>query len=107
MVSLLVGVQHGISQVVNQKQSVTNTLTEFSSITRVELIPESERVSLVKIYLQDITVAHTHRPTPPHHAHTHTHTHTHTHHAAPRTHTHTHLPHLESRGTDQCSGLRP
>ncbi|KAL2098432.1 hypothetical protein ACEWY4_007639 [Coilia grayii] len=54
MVSLLVGVQYGVSQVVNHKLSVVNTLTEFSSITRLELIPESERVSLVKIYLQDI-----------------------------------------------------
>lgn len=59
MVSLLVGVQYGVSQVVNHKQSVVNTLTEFSGITRVELIPESERVSLVKIYLQDIKVVNT------------------------------------------------
>ncbi|XP_028831716.1 FERM and PDZ domain-containing protein 1 isoform X2 [Denticeps clupeoides] len=54
MVSLLVGAQYGVSQVINHKLSIMTTLTEFTSITRVELIPESERVSLVKIYLQDI-----------------------------------------------------
>ncbi|KAL6467171.1 hypothetical protein MHYP_G00249750 [Metynnis hypsauchen] len=54
MVSLLVGAQYGVSQVINHKLSILTTLTEFSSITRVELTPESERVSLVKIYLQDI-----------------------------------------------------
>ncbi|XP_022537454.2 FERM and PDZ domain-containing protein 1 [Astyanax mexicanus] len=54
MVSLLVGAQYGVSQVINHKLSIMTTLTEFSSITRVELTPESERVSLVKIYLQDI-----------------------------------------------------
>ena len=56
MVSLLVGAQYGVSQVINHKLSIMTTLTEFSSITRVELTPESERVSLVKIYLQDIKV---------------------------------------------------
>ncbi|XP_017538929.2 FERM and PDZ domain-containing protein 1 isoform X2 [Pygocentrus nattereri] len=54
MVSLLVGAQYGVSQVINHKLSILTTLTEFNSITRVELTPESERVSLVKIYLQDI-----------------------------------------------------
>ncbi|XP_066517044.1 FERM and PDZ domain-containing protein 1 [Hoplias malabaricus] len=54
MVSLLVGAQYGVSQVINHKLSIMTTLTEFSSITRVELTPESDRVSLVKIYLQDI-----------------------------------------------------
>ncbi|XP_072526359.1 FERM and PDZ domain-containing protein 1 [Salminus brasiliensis] len=54
MVSLLVGAQFGVSQMINHKLSIMTTLTEFSSITRVELTPESERVSLVKIYLQDI-----------------------------------------------------
>uniref|UniRef100_A0A671KCH8 FERM and PDZ domain containing 1 n=1 Tax=Sinocyclocheilus anshuiensis TaxID=1608454 RepID=A0A671KCH8_9TELE len=53
-VSLLVGAQYGVSQVINHKLSIMTTLTEFSSITRVELLPESDRVSLVKIYLQDI-----------------------------------------------------
>ncbi|XP_056112906.1 FERM and PDZ domain-containing protein 1 [Rhinichthys klamathensis goyatoka] len=54
MVSLLVGAQYGVSQVINHKLSIMTTLTEFSCITRVELLPESDRVSLVKIYLQDI-----------------------------------------------------
>ncbi|XP_016084419.1 FERM and PDZ domain-containing protein 1 [Sinocyclocheilus grahami] len=53
-VSLLVGAQCGVSQVINHKLSIMTTLTEFSCITRVELLPESGRVSLVKIYLQDI-----------------------------------------------------
>ncbi|KAK6324334.1 hypothetical protein J4Q44_G00036760 [Coregonus suidteri] len=54
MVTLLVGSRYGISQVVNHKLSIMTSLTEFSSITRIELLPESDRVSLVKIYLQDI-----------------------------------------------------
>ncbi|XP_056443285.1 FERM and PDZ domain-containing protein 1-like [Gadus chalcogrammus] len=53
-VSLLVGARYGVSQVVNHKLSIMTTLTEFSSISRIELLPESERISLVKIYLQDI-----------------------------------------------------
>lgn len=64
-VSLLVGAQYGVSQVINHKLSIMTTLTEFSCITRVELLPESDRVSLVKIYLQDIKVYNT--------VHTHTH----------------------------------
>ncbi|XP_028263968.1 FERM and PDZ domain-containing protein 1 [Parambassis ranga] len=54
MVTLLVGARYGVSQVVNYKLSILSSLTEFSSITRIELLPESEKVSLVKIYLQDI-----------------------------------------------------
>ena len=54
--SLLVGARYGVSQVVNHKLSIMTTLTEFSSISRIELLPESERISLVKIYLQDIKV---------------------------------------------------
>ncbi|XP_029921096.1 FERM and PDZ domain-containing protein 1 isoform X2 [Myripristis murdjan] len=54
MVTLLVGARYGVSQVVNHKLSIMTTLTEFSSITRIELLPESDKVSLVKIYLQDI-----------------------------------------------------
>ncbi|XP_043970985.1 FERM and PDZ domain-containing protein 1 [Gambusia affinis] len=54
MVSLLVGARYGVSQVVNHKLSIMTTLTEFHCITRVELLPESDKVSLVKIYLQDI-----------------------------------------------------
>ncbi|XP_026990717.2 FERM and PDZ domain-containing protein 1 isoform X2 [Tachysurus fulvidraco] len=53
-VSLLVGAQYGVSQVINHKLSIMTTLAEFTSITRVELVTESERVSLVKIYMQDI-----------------------------------------------------
>lgn len=56
MVTLLVGARYGVSQVVNHKLSILSTLTEFTSITRIELLPESEKVSLVKIYLQDIKV---------------------------------------------------
>ncbi|XP_070779177.1 FERM and PDZ domain-containing protein 1 [Enoplosus armatus] len=54
MVTLLVGARYGMSQVVNHKLSILSTLTEFTSITRIELLPESDKVSLVKIYLQDI-----------------------------------------------------
>ncbi|XP_077460886.1 FERM and PDZ domain-containing protein 1 [Stigmatopora argus] len=53
-VTLLVGARYGVSQVINNKLSILSTLTEFNSITRLELIPESDKVSLVKIYLQDI-----------------------------------------------------
>lgn len=56
MVTLLVGARYGVSQVVNHKLSILSTLTEFTSITRIELLPESDKVSLVKIYLQDIKV---------------------------------------------------
>uniref|UniRef100_A0A3Q3LHJ2 FERM and PDZ domain-containing protein 1-like n=1 Tax=Mastacembelus armatus TaxID=205130 RepID=A0A3Q3LHJ2_9TELE len=54
MVTLLVGARYGVSQVVNHKLSILSTLTEFTSITRIELLPESDKVSLVKIYLHDI-----------------------------------------------------
>uniref|UniRef100_A0A8C8DI51 FERM and PDZ domain-containing protein 1 n=1 Tax=Oryzias sinensis TaxID=183150 RepID=A0A8C8DI51_9TELE len=54
MVTLLVGARYGVSQVVNHKLNILTTLTEFSCITRIELLPESEKVSLVKMYLQDI-----------------------------------------------------
>nr|XP_061791917.1 FERM and PDZ domain-containing protein 1-like [Nerophis lumbriciformis] len=53
-VTLLVGARYGVSQVINNKLSILSTLTEFTTITRLELIPESDKVSLVKIYLQDI-----------------------------------------------------
>ncbi|KAJ0051260.1 hypothetical protein NL108_017119, partial [Boleophthalmus pectinirostris] len=60
-VNLLVGARYGVSQVVNRKLSIMTALTDFNSITRVELVPESDRVSLVKIYssfsfLQPITL---------------------------------------------------
>ncbi|XP_034744598.1 FERM and PDZ domain-containing protein 1 [Etheostoma cragini] len=54
MVTLLVGARYGVSQVVNHKLGILSPLTEFTSITRIELLPESDKVSLVKIYLQDI-----------------------------------------------------
>uniref|UniRef100_A0A8C6T7X7 FERM domain-containing protein n=1 Tax=Neogobius melanostomus TaxID=47308 RepID=A0A8C6T7X7_9GOBI len=53
-VNLLVGARYGVSQVVNRKLSIMTALTDFTSITRIELLPESDRVSLVKIYVQDI-----------------------------------------------------
>ncbi|XP_072318777.1 FERM and PDZ domain-containing protein 1 [Eucyclogobius newberryi] len=53
-VNLFVGARYGVSQVVNRKLSIMTALTDFNSITRVELVPESDRVSLVKIYVQDI-----------------------------------------------------
>lgn len=62
MVTLLVGARYGVSQVVNHKLSILTPLTEFSSITRIELLPESDKVSLVKIYLQDIKVGRRTRP---------------------------------------------
>lgn len=55
-VTLLVGARYGVSQVINHKLSILSTLTEFNSITRLDLIPESDKVSLVKIYLQDVMV---------------------------------------------------
>lgn len=33
-----------------------STLAEFANISRVELTEESEKVSMVKVYLQDIKV---------------------------------------------------
>lgn len=56
MVTLLVGARYGVSQVINHKLSIHSILTDFASITRIELLPESDKVSLVKIYLQDIKV---------------------------------------------------
>ncbi|XP_051939161.1 FERM and PDZ domain-containing protein 1 isoform X1 [Hippocampus zosterae] len=53
-VTLLVGARYGVSQVINHKLSILSTLTEFNNITRLELVPESDKVSLVKIYLQDV-----------------------------------------------------
>ncbi|MBN3310232.1 FRPD1 protein, partial [Amia calva] len=54
VVTLLVGAKYGVSQIINHKLNIMTTLTEFLSISRVELMPESEKVSMVKIYLQDI-----------------------------------------------------
>ncbi|XP_078532430.1 FERM and PDZ domain-containing protein 1 isoform X2 [Lissotriton helveticus] len=53
-VSLLVGAKYGISQIVNNKLNIMSTLAEFASITRIELTSESEKVSMMKVYLQDV-----------------------------------------------------
>ncbi|XP_072215437.1 FERM and PDZ domain-containing protein 1 [Excalfactoria chinensis] len=53
-VALLVGAKHGVSQIINSKLSIITSLAEFSNISRVELTEESEKVSMVKIYLQDL-----------------------------------------------------
>ncbi|NXI75973.1 FRPD1 protein, partial [Rhipidura dahli] len=55
-VALLVGAKHGVSQIINSKLNIITSLAEFPSISRVELSEESERVSTVKIYLQDLKV---------------------------------------------------
>lgn len=38
--------------------NIMSTLAEFASINRVELTEESEKVSMVKVYLQDVKVMH-------------------------------------------------
>ncbi|XP_029458981.1 FERM and PDZ domain-containing protein 1 isoform X2 [Rhinatrema bivittatum] len=53
-VTLLVGAKYGISQIVNNKLNIMTTLAEFSNISRVELSAESEKVSMMKVYLQDV-----------------------------------------------------
>ncbi|XP_042348994.1 FERM and PDZ domain-containing protein 1 isoform X2 [Plectropomus leopardus] len=53
-VSLLVGAKYGMSQVINHKLNVISTLVEFSSISRVELLSESDKVSLLRISLHDM-----------------------------------------------------
>lgn len=55
--ALLVGAKHGVSQIINSKLNIITSLAEFPSISRVELSEESERVSTVKIYLQDLKVS--------------------------------------------------
>lgn len=55
-VALLVGAKHGVSQIINSKLSIITSLAEFTNISRVELTEESEKVSMVKIYLQDLKV---------------------------------------------------
>ncbi|NWT03431.1 FRPD1 protein, partial [Mionectes macconnelli] len=54
--ALLVGAKHGVSQIINSKLNIVTNLAEFPSISRVELSKESEKVSVVKIYLQDLKV---------------------------------------------------
>ncbi|XP_044516865.1 FERM and PDZ domain-containing protein 1 [Gracilinanus agilis] len=53
-IALLVGAKYGISQIINSKLNIMSTLAEFTNISRVELMEESEKVSMVKIYLQDV-----------------------------------------------------
>lgn len=55
-IALLVGAKYGISQIINSKLNIMSTLAEFANISRVELAEESEKVSMVKVYLQDIKV---------------------------------------------------
>ncbi|NWH77463.1 FRPD1 protein, partial [Piaya cayana] len=55
-VALLVGAKYGVSQIINSKLNIVTSLAEFANISRVELAEESERVSTVKIYLQDLKV---------------------------------------------------
>ncbi|XP_055973091.1 FERM and PDZ domain-containing protein 1 [Sorex fumeus] len=55
-IALLVGAKYGISQIINSKLNIMSTLAEFASISRVELTEESEKVSMVKVYLQDVKV---------------------------------------------------
>ncbi|XP_077107534.1 FERM and PDZ domain-containing protein 1 isoform X1 [Ranitomeya variabilis] len=53
-VTLLVGAKYGISQIINNKLNIMINLAEFSNISKMELTAESEKVSLVKVYLQDV-----------------------------------------------------
>ena len=54
--SLLVGAKYGMSQIINHKLNVISTLVEFSSVSRVELLSESDKVSLLRISLHDMKV---------------------------------------------------
>ena len=45
-----------MSQVINHKLHMISTLVEFSSISRVELLSESDKVSLLRISLHDMKV---------------------------------------------------
>ncbi|NXT84743.1 FRPD1 protein, partial [Zapornia atra] len=53
-VALLVGAKYGVSQIINNKLNIITSLAEFANISRVELTEESEKVSMVQIYLQDL-----------------------------------------------------
>ncbi|NXN26255.1 FRPD1 protein, partial [Nycticryphes semicollaris] len=53
-VALLVGAKYGVSQIINNKLNIITSLAEFANISRIELTEESEKVSMVKIYLQDL-----------------------------------------------------
>ena len=54
---MLVGAKYGVSQIINNKLNIVTSLAEFANISRVELTEESEKVSMVKIYLQDLKVS--------------------------------------------------
>ncbi|XP_076877939.1 uncharacterized protein frmpd1b isoform X2 [Brachyhypopomus gauderio] len=54
LVSLLVGARYGISQILNHKLNMISTIIDFHYISRVEVLSESDRVSMLKIYLHDI-----------------------------------------------------
>ncbi|XP_052430664.1 uncharacterized protein LOC127971589 [Carassius gibelio] len=54
LVSLLVGARYGISQILNHQLNMISTIIDFHYITRIEVLSESDRVSMLKIYLQDI-----------------------------------------------------
>ncbi|XP_037833259.1 FERM and PDZ domain-containing protein 1 isoform X2 [Kryptolebias marmoratus] len=54
LVSLLVGAKYGMSQIINHKLNMISTLVEFSNISRVELLSESDKVSLLRISLHDM-----------------------------------------------------
>lgn len=56
LVSLLVGARYGISQILNHQLNMISTIIDFHYITRIEVLSESDRVSMLKIYLQDIQV---------------------------------------------------
>ncbi|NXL94566.1 FRPD1 protein, partial [Alectura lathami] len=53
-VALLVGAKYGVSQIINSKLNIITSLAEFANISRVELTEDYEKVSMVKIYLQDL-----------------------------------------------------
>ncbi|XP_048382394.2 FERM and PDZ domain-containing protein 1 [Stegostoma tigrinum] len=53
-ITLLVGAQYGISQVINSKLNIINQLTNFNNIRKLELTFECEKVSMVSIYLVDV-----------------------------------------------------
>ncbi|XP_038625817.1 FERM and PDZ domain-containing protein 1 [Tachyglossus aculeatus] len=53
-IALLVGAKYGISQIINSKLNIMSTLAEFANISKIDLTEESEKVSMVKVYLQDV-----------------------------------------------------
>lgn len=56
LVSLLVGARFGVGQILNHKLNMISTIIDFHYISRVEVLSESDRVSMLKIYLHDIQV---------------------------------------------------